>query len=99
MTELIIDARSEFPAALDAMQDWLRKIEHPDYEVHLLHESGLCSRFPKEALSLLSIVIAGQQWAPQQLGQCLDAIMQAAPQLEQDTRYQGLRDYARGRGI
>ena len=99
LARMVIAARGEFPAALAAVQDWLQPIEHPDYVVHLLHESGLCRRFSAEALLLLNAVIADQQWAPQELGQCLDEIAHAAPQLEQDAHYQRLREYVRRRGI
>ncbi len=99
LTRLIIAARSEFPEALAAVQDWLQPIEHPHDVVHLLHESGLCSRFPADALSLLDAVIDDQQWAPRELGQCLDGIVQAAPLLAQDARYQRLREYSRRRGV
>ncbi len=93
LTRLAIAARGEFPAALAAVQDWLQPIEHPDYVVHLLHDSGLCSRYPADALSLLNAVIANQQWAPRELGQCLDQIAQAAPNLAQDARYLRLHEY------
>ncbi len=99
LTRLVIAARGEFPAALAAVQDWLQPIEHPDCVVHLLHESGLCSRYPADALSLLNAVIADQQWAPRKLGQCMDQIAQAAPNLAQDARYLRLREYSRRRGI
>lgn len=99
LTRMVIAARGEFPAALAAVQDWLQPIEHPDYVVHLLHESGLHRRFPAEGLLLLNVVIADQQWAPRELGQCLDEIAQAAPQLAQDSRYLRLREYSRRRGI
>lgn len=98
LTRLVIAARGEFPAALAAVQDWLQPIDHSDYVVHLLHESGLCRRFPAEALLLLNAVIDDQQWAPRELGQCLDEIAQAAPLLAQDARYLRLREYARRRG-
>jgi hypothetical protein len=97
LTLLSIAARSEFPAALTAVQDWLQPIEHPDYIVHLLHESGLCGRFPADALRLLNAVIDDQPWAPRELGQCLDVIVQAAPELAQDARYQQIREYFRRR--
>jgi hypothetical protein len=99
LTRLIIAARSEFPAALAAMQDWLQPIEHPYYVVHLLHESGLCTRFPADALRLVDTVITDQQWAPRELGQCLDEIVKAAPRLVQDARYLRLREYSRRRGM
>jgi hypothetical protein len=99
LTRLIIAARGKFPGALAAVQDWMQPIEHPHYVVHLLHESGLCRRYPADALRLLSAVIADQQWAPRELGQCLDEIGQAAPQLVQDAQYQRLREYFRRRGM
>ncbi|WP_151636009.1 anti-phage defense-associated sirtuin Dsr1 [Noviherbaspirillum aerium] len=99
LTRLIIAARSEFPAALATVQDWLQPIEHPHYVVHLLHESGLCNRFPEDALRLLDVVIDDQQWAPRELRQCLDEIVYAAPQLGQDARYMRLQEYSRRRGI
>jgi hypothetical protein len=98
LTRLVIAARGEFPAALAAVQDWLQPIEHPDYVVDLLRESGLSGRFPAEALRLLDAVIADQQWAPRELRQCLDEIAQVEPQLAQDVRYLRLREYARKRG-
>jgi hypothetical protein len=99
LTRLVIATRGEFPAALAAVQDWLQPIEHPHYVAHLLTESGLCKRFPTEALLLLNAVIADQQWAPRELGQCLDDIVQADPQLRQDVRYQRLSEYFRRRGM
>lgn len=98
LTRLAIAARGEFPAALAAVQDWLHPIDHSDYLVHLLHESGLCGRFPAEALLLLNAVVDKQQWAPQELDQCLDEIAQVAPLLAKDARYLRLREYARRRG-
>lgn len=99
LTRLIMAAGSEFPAALAALQDWLQPIEHPHYVVHLLQESSLCSRFPADALHLLDTVIADQQWVPQEIGQCLDVIVQGSPQLAQDVRYLRLREYSRRRGM
>lgn len=99
LIRLVIAARGEFPAALEAVQDWLKPIEHPHYVIHLLAESGLCKQFPKEALILLNAVIADQQWAPRELEQCLDEIAHTASNLAQDARYVRLRDYSRRRGV
>lgn len=99
LTRLAIAARGEFPAALAAVYDWLQPIEHPHYVVHLLHESGLCSRFPADALGLLNAVIADQQWAPRELGQCLGEIEQAKSQFARDARYLRLSEYFRRRGM
>ena len=99
LTRLTIAAQSEFPAALAAVKDWLRPIEHPHYVVHLLQKSGLCMRFPADALDLLNTVITDQLWASQELGQCLDEIVKAAPQLSNDARHQYLREYSRRQGM
>ncbi|EMR34353.1 hypothetical protein BC455_21145 [Vibrio harveyi] len=98
LTRLVIAARGEFPAALAAVQDWLQPIEHTHYVLHRLHESGLCNRYPTDALSLLNAVIVDQQWVYRELGQCLDQIVQAAPNLAQDASYLRLHEYARRRG-
>ncbi len=99
LIRLVIAARGELPAALAAVRDWLQPIEHPNYAVRLLHKSGLCSRYPADALSLLNAVIADQQWAPQELGRCLDQIEQAAPNLAQDARFLRIQNYLRGHSV
>lgn len=98
LSRMAIAARGEFPAALAVIQNWLKPIKHPHYVVHPLQKSGLCSRYPADALSLMDAVIADQQWAPRELGQCLDEILQATPQLSKDARYLRLREYLRKRG-
>ncbi|MCE2644567.1 MAG: SIR2 family protein [Burkholderiaceae bacterium] len=98
LARLCIAAGSEFPAALTAVLDWLRPIEHPYYVIHRLHESGLCGRFPIHALRLLAAIVADQPWGAPELGQCLDLIVQADGSLAQDTSYQRLREYSRRRG-
>ncbi len=99
LTRLVIAARGEFPAALSAVQDWLQPLEHPDYAVHLLQKSGLCSRYPVDALNLLNALISDQPWAPSDLGQCLEDIVQKEPPLVQDPKYQRLCEYIRRRSV
>jgi len=99
LTRLTIASRGEFPAALAAVRDWLQPIERPNFVVHLLHDSGLCGRYPADALHLLAVVITEEQWAPSELGQCLDEIGEADPQSLQEAQYQRLREYIRRRGM
>lgn len=98
LARLIIAARDQFPAALTDVMDWLQPIG-PHFVVHLLHESELCRRFPEEALRFLNAIIDDQPLAPQELGQCLTDIVQAAPTLQQDHTYQHLEQYFRRRRI
>jgi len=99
LTRLIIAAGSKFSETVDAMHGWLQPIEHPFYVVSELHKSNLCNQFPKDALRFLDVVIDTQQWAPPELEQCLDRLVQASPPLAQDVRYQRLREYSRKRKI
>lgn len=98
LARLSIAAGSEFPAALAAVSDWLRPIEHPYYVIHRLQKSGLCSRFPIDALALLAAIVTDQPWGASELEQCLDLIAQANPRLTNDPRYQRLHEYVRRQG-
>lgn len=97
LARLAISARGEFPAALSTVRDWLQSLEHPDYVIHLLQQSNLCVRFPKEALQLLDAIIDNQQWVPDELSNCLNSIVQAWSGAKQDNRYERLMVYLRSR--
>lgn len=95
LTRLIIATKGQFPVAYELLKDWLQPIEHPHYVVSLLHEAGMCHRFPEPSLRLLNCIIKDQQWAPQELSACLKDIEQQEPKLKQDAQYQRLNVYAR----
>jgi hypothetical protein len=96
LARLAIAARGKFPDALTAVHNWLEPLDHPSYLVGLLNESGLCSKFPKDANFLLSKLIDNPQWTHrEELDQCLNNISQANSQLLQDTQYKRLLDYCR----
>ncbi len=92
LARLAIAARGEFQAALSTLHNWLQPIEHPYYIIRLLQESGLCRRFPEEALQLLNVIIADLSWGHEKLALCLDEIEQSACHLLQDARYQRLQN-------
>ena len=95
LARLTISARGAFPLALATVRGWLQPVEHPDYVVHPLHESGLCRQHPQDALTLLDAIIADQPWAPRKLRECLNDIVQAWPDAHRDNRYLRLIEYAR----
>lgn len=97
LARMAISARSQFPAALQTIQDWLLPIEYPDHVIHLLEDSGLCRQFPVEALHLISTMISDQAWPPNDLSKCLDDIVQASPPLAIDPEYLRLREFIRRR--
>lgn len=99
LARLVIAARSEFRSALYAVRDWLQPLEHPDYIVQLLLESGLCKQYPGDALAFLDMLIADQIWAPRELVRCLEEIEAADHALGQDPRTLRLREYSRRRDL
>ncbi len=96
---MALAARGEFPAALAEVKYWLQPIGYLHYILDRLSGSGLCSKSPEAALQLLYEVINAQSsWSPD-LGQCLDKIAQADPNLAQDPRYLRLREHCRQHGM
>lgn len=92
-------AQDAFPEALDLLQPWLKPLNDGDYLIHQLHQTKLCSKFPQETLSFLSLLIGDQiQWPPFDLGQCLEAIRVAEPELINDQRFEKLTTYLRKHG-
>lgn len=98
---LCVAARDAFPDAVILLRPWLGVVDHPDYLVHRLHGTGLCGLFPESALDFLNTVIGSQlqQYPPNDLKGCLDAIWMANPALEADPRYRRLTEYLRQYGI
>ena len=93
---LCIAARDAFPEAMELLRAWLQPPAHPDYLVRRLNDSALCSRFPKQALDFLNLVIANEiQWPPSNLSACLNAILATEPELEFDRKFERLIGYCR----
>lgn len=97
LTQLVIASGNEFPFALKEVLVWLQPIEHPNYALHRLLESGLCNRFPAEAVVLLNAIIstANRRWLPEKFSFCRNEISRTAPHLEQDAGYLRLSNYYR----
>jgi len=97
---LAIAARGRFPDALSAVIGWLKPLDNSNYVVSRLHESELTKQCPKDALKLLCKIINDQHdqlW--KELGECLNTISQASPEIAQDSQYQHLVEYARQHGV
>lgn len=95
---LCIAAQDAFPEAVVRLRSWLQAQDNPFVLVHPLHEAALCGRFPEPALEFLNRVIGDQTlWLPEELGACLIAIREAAPQLGTDPRHERLANLVRQR--
>jgi hypothetical protein len=96
---LCVAAQEQFPEAVGLLRGWLSPPDHPDYVVHKLAASGLCAKFPSDALGFLDVVIANRvQWLPRELRACLDEIGAADARLLDDTRYRRLLEVVRQHG-
>lgn len=94
LTLMAISVGDEFAAAFAEIKDWVKPFAHPYTVIHALQQSKLCTRFPDDALALLSLVLVGQQWGHKDVVHCLKEIAETAPKLVLDPRYVRLRDYS-----
>ena len=88
-----IAAEEKFPDAVDLIHGWLQPLEYPHYVVHRLRESDFCARFPNATLCLLDAVISDQPGSLPELEKCLTNISEAMPEIQNDPRYQRLKEY------
>ena len=87
-----IAAGQAFPDAVTTLRHWLQPPLYPGHLIYRLKEAELCSRFPGPALDFLDRVTAeSPSWA-KDLRDCLDQIKTAEPPLEDDPRFQRLRN-------
>lgn len=93
---LCIAVNENFPEALAELRPWLQLVQQPDFLVHQLHESKLCTRFPNETLDFLDLVIRDKpRRAPLYLKECLEGIQESRPDLVADERFRRLSEYLR----
>lgn len=94
-----IAARGEFPTALSVFQDWLRPLDTSYFIIKTFHETNLSKRFPEDALSFLNSIFKAQQWAPDELKECLDEIAETKPALKQLPQFLRLSQHLQQYGI
>jgi hypothetical protein len=96
---LCVAAQGQFPEAVALLRGWLSPPNHPDYVMHMLAASGLCTKFPSDALGFLDLVIPNRvQWLPRELRACLDEIGAADARLLDDARHRRLLEVVRQHG-
>ena len=82
--EVCVAAGDAFPDALNKLRHWLQIPQYPDNQVHRLKESGLCDKFPKDALAFLKLVVGDERPWGIDLKECLERIRAVEPGLSDD---------------
>ena len=93
-----IAAQDAFPAAMEELRGWLQPLQYPGVLMHRLNGSELCCRFPEPALDFLDLTISENVPQLWNVKSCLEQIRTAQPELENDGRFQRLRNLLRSRG-
>ena len=93
-----IAAQDAFPAAMKELRGWLQPLQYPGVLMHRLKTSELCLRFPETGLDFLHLTISEKVPQMWDVDSCLKQIRTAEPELENDSRFQILRDFLRIRG-
>ena len=98
LARMCIGVDAKFPNALGSLKRWLGPLA-TDYGVSSqLSDTGLATRFPREALEFLAHVIDEGTRISGALATCLRDISRASPELVDHHDFQRLRDLVRTRG-
>ena len=81
--------------ALKELRPWLQPPQYPGRLMQRLKDSQVCSEFPEPALGFLKLVTGDEPPLGSELAECLEQIRSAAAQLENDPRFQRLRELLR----
>jgi hypothetical protein len=95
LARICIAAGSEFPNCLALTGDWLQPVTHPSTIIDRLLLSGLCDRFPREALRLLNAVANDVVWIASDVKKCLKRIVLADASIAESSDYKKLHDEVR----
>ena len=95
LSRLCIAAGNAFPEALQEVRHWLQPPRYLGHLMRQLKESQVCSKFPEHAVDFLGLVIGDEAPLGDELGECLEQIRSAAPQLQDDPQFRKLRDLMR----
>ena len=98
LARVCVGARDAFPEALQDTRTWLQPLTFPEPVVGRLHELNIPGRFPEQSLEFLHLVIGDEALPPGDLPACLNAIREAAPELEKSQQFRRLVEYLHGRG-
>ena len=93
LAQLCVAAQEVFPRAYKELRHWLQPLEEWDgfLVVLSLHEAKLSEQFPEDALAFLNAIISDDcKFLPDELSDCLKAILEERSDLESDEGFQRL---------
>ena len=85
---LCVAARKKFPDAIKILDPWLQRLPGQGSAIKDLHKTGLCKKFPVEALRFLDKTVSNNYHSPDELRVCLQSIREAKPRLSTDPGFQ-----------
>ena len=92
---LCVASHDAFSEALKELRPWLQPPQYPGRLMQRLKDSQVCSESPEPALGFLKLVTGDEPPLGSELAECLEQIRSAAAQLEDDPRFQRLRELLR----
>jgi hypothetical protein len=95
---LVLETHTRFHEAMELLGSWLAKMDYPYGLFTTLEGSGLCKKFPHDALAFLAKIIGNRTngiTISTDFGSCLHDIVKGDPTLTTDARMQHLRDIER----
>ncbi|MBN3228182.1 anti-phage defense-associated sirtuin Dsr1 [Pectobacterium brasiliense] len=95
LVQLILSAGDAFPAGYKLISAWIIPVEFLHYLIHLFLNSGMCNKYPKESLDILSALIVDQPLLPDEISICLEQIFMGDPTLEKSQHAERLKTYLR----
>ncbi|MFV9671527.1 anti-phage defense-associated sirtuin Dsr1 [Pantoea sp. KXB25] len=95
LVQLILSAGDAFPAGYKLVRAWIIPVEFLHHLIHLLSNSGMCKKYPKESLDILTALIDDQPLPPDELSTCLEQIFAGDATLEKSQQTERLKTYLR----
>lgn len=96
LARICIAARVEFPSAFQLLKAQLTKSQYPNYLLHLLKDSKVCTLYPEEALRFLLILLDENSLGIRsELEECLNQIASSLPSSVEDINYRKLLEILR----
>lgn len=98
LSRAVIEAGRAFPDAVEDISDYLVPVDRAGHVIHPLLEENIPQQHPESSLLLLSKIMGGDTFGYRRIGDCLNQIQEAAPEIAEESEFRMLRTAAIERG-